>query len=214
MSTEAANEVISAFTEDQVNLLTGISQRQLRYWAADKFYVPSIKIDDEDIGGLRLYNFRDLVCLKVINSLRNEYKIPLQELRKTKERLAHLGDDLWAKTILYVLGKKVVFDNPETGSKEEVSSGQGVLQIPLRVVAGQMKKAVTAMRQRNAETIGKIEKKRGVAQNQPVIAGTRIPVRSIKAFANAGYSEDDIIKQYPTITKEDIRAAINYKEVA
>lgn len=214
MSIEAANRVISAFTEDQVNRLTGISQRQLRYWAADEFYVPSIKIDDEDIGGLRLYSFRDLVCLKVINSLRNESKIPLQELRATKERLAHLGDDLWATTTLYVLGKKVVFDNPITGTKEEASSGQGVLQIPLKVVAGQMEDAVNAIRQRKVDAVGRVEKKRGVAQNQPVIAGTRIPVRSIQAFSKAGYSEEDINKQYPTLTKEDIRAAVNYKDVA
>ncbi|WP_159727783.1 DUF433 domain-containing protein [Methylosinus sp. Ce-a6] len=214
MSSASANTVVSAFTEDQVTRLTGISQRQLRYWASDSFYKPSIKVDTTDIDGLRLYSFRDLVCLKVINALRNDVKIPLQELRATKERLAHLGDDLWAKTTLYVLGKKVVFENPETGEKEEVSSGQGVLQIPLVVVTGQMADAVRAMRQRKDGSFGKIEQKRGIAQNQAVIAGTRIPVRSIQAFAKAGYTVEEINKQYPTLTKDDIIAAIDFKDVA
>ena len=70
------------------------------------------------------------------------------------------------------------------------------------------------MRQRNGASIGKIEKKRGVANNQAVIAGTRIPVKSIQAFSEAGYSVEEIKKQYPTLTDDDILAAINYKAVA
>jgi uncharacterized protein (DUF433 family) len=214
MTASASNPIIAAFTEEQVNRLTGISLRQLRYWAGDGFYVPSIKINDADLPNMRLYSFRDLVCLKVINALRNDAQIPLGELRATKDRLAHLGDDMWAKTTLYILGKKVVFDNPDTGEREETSSGQGVLQIPLKVVTGQMEDDVRAMRARNAKSVGQIERKKGVAQNQPVISGTRIPVRSVKAFADAGYSVSEIKEQYPSLTEEDIRAAIDFKDVA
>lgn len=214
MTKATSNAVIAAFTEEQVERLAGVSQRQLRYWANDKFFVPSLAFEEEDMPVLRMYSFRDLVCLKVINALRNDAKIPLGHLREVKDKLSHLGDDLWAKTTLYVLGKKVVFDNPETGEKEEVASGQGVLQIPLLVVSGNMEEAVKTMRQRNAASIGKIEKKRGVSHSKPVISGTRIPVKSVQAFSEAGYSIDEIMKQYPTLTREDIRAAINYKAVA
>jgi uncharacterized protein (DUF433 family) len=206
------NTVIAAFTEEQAERLTGVTRRQLRYWAAD-LYAPSIDVGGDPFG-VRLYSFRDLVCLKVLNALRNDAKIPLQEIKRTKDRLRHLGEDLWAKTTLYVLGKKVVFNNPETDAKEEVGSGQGVLQIPLLVVTEEMEEAVRTMRGRRADTVGKIEQKRGIAQNQPVISGTRIPVRSIQAFAKAGYSVGEIIKQYPTLSKRDIEAALVYKEVA
>ena len=128
--------------------------------------------------------------------------------------LAHLGDDLWARTTLYILGKRVVFEDPATGDRQEASSGQCVLQIPLRVVTGTMEDAVRAMRQRRSGVIGTIDRKRNVAQNQPVIAGTRIPVRSIQAFARAGYSVPEINQQYPGITERDIEAALNYKDVA
>jgi uncharacterized protein (DUF433 family) len=214
MDNSDPSSVVSAFTEEQVERLTGVSQRQLRYWASNDFYAPSIKMDDADFGGLRLYSFRDLVCLKVLNALRNDAKISFPEIRATKERLKHLGEDMWIKTTLYILGKRVVFDNPETGEKEEARSGQGVLQVPLRVVAGQMAAAVEAMKSRQEGTSGKIEQKRGVAQNQPVVAGTRIPVRSIQAFSKAGYSVAEINRQYPTLTKEDIDAAIHYRDVA
>lgn len=214
MAKADSNVVIAAFTEDQVVRLTGVSQRQLRYWATDKFFIPSIKMEDEGLEGLRLYSFRDLLCLKIISSLRNESKVSFPELRKTKERLSHLGDDMWAKTTLYVHKKRVVFDNPITGQKEEASTGQGVLEIPLLVVSGKMEDAVRAMRQRDSESIGKIEQKRGVAQNQPVIAGTKIPVQTIQAFHKAGYSIEDIQKQYPSLDAGDIAAAIKFKEVA
>src|SRR5438105_787552 len=99
MVPDAPKAVISAFTEDQVHRLTGISQRQLRYWASDGFFVPSLTPDPE-FKSLRMYSFRDLVCLKVLNALRNESKIPLGHLRDVKDRLAHLGEDMWAKTTL------------------------------------------------------------------------------------------------------------------
>ena len=110
MEPKSPTAVVAAFTEAEVERLTGISQRQLRYWASDEFYIPSLKVEDKGLPTMRLYSFRDLLCLKVISALRNGSKIPLQELRRTKERLAHLGDDLWAKTTLYILGKRVVFD--------------------------------------------------------------------------------------------------------
>ena len=204
--------IIAAFTRDQAARLTGVSQRQLRLWDARGFFAPSLKLEGGALASL--YSFRDLLCLKVIHAIRNEAKIPFAELLKTKQRLAHLGDDLWARTTLYILGKRVVFDDPETGGRQEASSGQGVLQIPLRVVTGTMEDAVRAMRERKSALIGTIDRKRSVAQNQPVIAGTRIPVRSLQAFAKAGYSVAQINAQYPGITERDIEAALNYKDVA
>jgi DNA-binding transcriptional MerR regulator len=77
--------VITGFTEAQAARLTGVSLRQLRYWAADSFFAPSLTMPD--LPHLPLYSFRDLVSLKVLNQLRNKEKIPLQELRRTKEAL-------------------------------------------------------------------------------------------------------------------------------
>jgi len=208
------SDVVSAFTEDQTVRLTGVTRRQLRYWATDRFFIPSLKMHEEAFADLRLYSFRDLVCLKIINALRNEIRVSLPELRKTKDKLAHLGDDMWAKTTLYVHRKKVVFVNPETGQKEEASTGQGVLEIPLLVVTGKMEEAVRDMRRRNTNSVGRIERRRSIAQNRPVFAGTKILVEHVQAFHKAGYSVDDICRQYPALTQEDVQAAINFKEVA
>lgn len=45
---------------------------------------------------------------------------------------------------------------------------------------------------------------------KPVIKGTRIPVDAILMRFADGMTEDDIIHEFPRITKEDIRAALEY----
>ena len=76
-----------------------------------------------------------------------------------------------------------------------------------------MEEAVRALRQRPESQQGKIDTKRAGPKN-PVIAGTRIPVRSIKDFAEAGFSIEKIREQYPTLTDADVRAAIDFKIAA
>ncbi len=203
-----------AFTEEQVERLTGISVRQLRLWDRQGLFVPSMAYEDRSQPFSRLYSFRDVVSLKVLGALRNEHNVPLQQLRKVKAALAHLGEDLWSKTKLYVANRRVVFDNPETKVKEEIISGQGVFEIVLEIVTGDMREAADNLRRRNEHLVGQIEKKKGIAKNRAVIAGTRIPVSTIKAFADEGYSVQQILEEYPTLKEEDIAAAIKHKDAA
>jgi uncharacterized protein (DUF433 family)/DNA-binding transcriptional MerR regulator len=207
--------VISAFSEEDVARLTGVSIRQLRYWDTKGFFKPSLADENRRLAHSRVYTFRDVVCLKVLNEIRNHHEVPLPRLQEAKVKLAHLGEDMWAKVTFYILKRSVVVVNPETERKEDVITGQVVLEIPLPVVGGDMEKAVRALRtSRDANTIGKIHRRRGTAASKPVIAGTRIPVKSIKAFAKAGYSIDQIREQYPILTVADIEAALDYSAAA
>jgi uncharacterized protein (DUF433 family) len=208
------SNVVSAFSEEQVQRLTGVTVAQLRYWDRTNFFVPSLADEDRARPYSRVYSFRDVVCLKVLNTLRNEARVSLPHLREVKERLAHLGDDMWARTTLYVLNRKVIFDNPDTRRKEEIVTGQGVLQIPLEVVRSNMERAVKELWSRDETTIGKIQQKRGIVGNKPVVAGTRIPVSAVKAFHKAGYTIKQIIEQYPALTEDDVRAALKHGEAA
>ena len=45
---------------------------------------------------------------------------------------------------------------------------------------------------------------------KPVIKGTRIPVYLILGLLVAGMSEKEILKEYPTLKREDIRACLSY----
>jgi uncharacterized protein (DUF433 family) len=209
-----ARNLIETFSEETTSRLTGVSVRQLRYWDGDGFFSPSLAYEDRSVAYSRLYSFRDIVSLKVLNTLRNDAGVPLQHLRDVKIKLLGLGDDLWAATTLYVHNKRVAFVNPETDTLEEVVSGQGLLQIPLKVASDNMRDTIVRLKQRNPDNIGKFERTRKIAHNQLVIAGTRIPVDSVKAFAAAGYSIERIKLEYPTLTTEDIQAAMGYADAA
>jgi uncharacterized protein (DUF433 family) len=45
---------------------------------------------------------------------------------------------------------------------------------------------------------------------KPVIKGTRIPVYLIIELLGSGMTETEILEQYPTLKKEDIKAALLY----
>ena len=49
-----------------------------------------------------------------------------------------------------------------------------------------------------------------VMLGKPVIRGTRIPVELILRKLSEGASEADLLHGYPSLTREDIRAAMRY----
>ena len=202
----AAEHVVTAFTEEQVSRLTGISRNQLRHWDRTGFFSPSLGDENRRLAHSRTYTFRDVVSLRVLHTLRNEVRIPLPHLREVKESLSHLGEDLWAKTTLYVLGRRVVIESPETGERVDAATGQAVLEIPIRTICNKTQKAVEEMWGRDPESVGRFEKRRGLAHSERVVAGTRVPTRSIRAFLEAGYSTDAILEEYPSLTAEDVEA--------
>ncbi|RWM28481.1 DUF433 domain-containing protein [Mesorhizobium sp.] len=207
-----AEIVIAAFTEEEAARLTGLSVRQLRHWDRTDFFAPSLGNENRKLAYARLYSFKDLVALRVLDELRNESRVSMQHLREVKDKLLALGEH-WSSTTLYVLKKKVVFVNAETQQHEEIVSGQGVLQIPLKIVAGDMQERVRLWRQRDASAAGRIERRRGFGTTS-VVAGTRIPVENIKAFAESGYSIEQIMREYPTLTRSDVEAALAFDSAA
>jgi uncharacterized protein (DUF433 family) len=144
--------------------------------------------------------------------LRNQHNVPLQHLRKVAKKLSGLADDLWTKTKLYVLNRKVVFHEPGTGLPREVVSGQYVIGILLKTIIFDMIKDVEKMHRRDPEKIGQVERSRYVNRNHWVVGGTRIPTATIRRFREAGYTMAQIIAEYPDLKLRDIRAAILHEE--
>jgi len=205
----AAN-VIQAFSEDHAERLTGISKNQLRHWDRTGFFSPAFADENRKAVFSRIYSFKDIASLRVLSVLRNQYGVSLQHLRQVSERLSHLDDDRWTKTTLYVLKKRVLFSDPEKGVPREIVSGQYALGIPLERVLSDTKRDVERLNEREPVKIGTIVRNRWVAHNAPVIAGTRITVRAIQAFGDAGYSVAQILEQYPDLKREDVEAALAY----
>ncbi|MDZ7767397.1 MAG: DUF433 domain-containing protein [Melioribacteraceae bacterium] len=49
-----------------------------------------------------------------------------------------------------------------------------------------------------------------ICHGKPVIKGTRVLVSNILSELSLGKSFDEILENYPNITKEDIEAALNF----
>src|SRR6476659_368357 len=115
--------VVSAFTMDDVERLTGITTHQLRRWYRIGFFHPLYGEENRRVPYSRIYSFKDVASLRVLSQLLN-FGVSPQHLREVSGKLRHLQDDRWLKVDLYVVKKKVVFFDPETGGPREIVSGQ------------------------------------------------------------------------------------------
>lgn len=204
--------VVAAFSEDQVERLTGISKSQLRYWDRTDFFKPTFAAENRRAAFSRIYSFRDVASLRILNVLRNQYRLPLQHLRDVARQLPALPDVMWTSMELFVIGRRVAFVEPGSDQHREIVSKQYLLGIPLKVVASDTQRDVERLSARAPEEIGRVSRSRNVAHNAWVLAGTRIPVATIKRFAADGFEIAQILKEYPRLTEADIRAALAHEE--
>jgi uncharacterized protein (DUF433 family) len=213
----ARQNILAAFSEEQAERLSGITKAQLRYWVRTDFFRPSYIEANPRVAFSRVYSFKDVVSLRVLNVLRNQFRLSLQYLREVSKKLKKLDEnpDHWIGTKLYPLNGRVVWYETGTELPQEVTSGQYVSSVVLDEVVQKTKEAVQRLHEpRSSQTFGRIEKSRFVMHNAPVIAGTRIPVTAIKRFSEAGYSVAQIREEYPDLTEQDILAALEYREAS
>src|SRR5439155_15970262 len=85
---------------------------------------------------------------------------------------------------------------------EQVLAG---FMVPVRAIVDDLENEI---RRRDQRRPGQIERRRGVLGRKPVIAGTRIPVDSVRRLVEDGMSEEEILEQYPDLTAVDVAAAL------
>jgi uncharacterized protein (DUF433 family)/DNA-binding transcriptional MerR regulator len=207
--------VLAAFSEDQTERLTGVSRSQLRYWDRIGFYRPTYSENNRRLAFSRIYSFKDIVALRVLHVFRNRHKISLQHLREVSVKLKQLNSnpECWIETKLYPLNGQVVWYEQGTELPQVVTSGQYVAPIVLSEVVQDTKRDVVYIpAPRDISKVGGVEKSKYIQHNAAVISGTRIPIAAIQRFSKAGYSVEQILKEYPDITPKDVEAALNYKD--
>ena len=206
----SSDNVIRAFSAEQVERIAGLSSAQLREWDRIGFFSPTIAHENRRSPYSRIYDFRDVVGLRTLSILRRDHKVPMKHLKEVAQELSRHSDAPFSELVLYVFNRRVQFHEPQTGKIRGVVDGQFVAEvIPLKSVRDDVRREAEKLRQRSSEQIGRVERHRYVAHNAWVIAGTRIPVATIKRFHEAGYSIPQILKEYPSLTRADIEAALN-----
>jgi len=203
---------ILAFTAENVCRLTGLSARQLAYWDATDFFSPELLDEHRQRAFGRIYSFRDVVGLRAIAVLRNEHRVPLQELRRVGEWLLSHHASPWSSLRFALSNRKVVFRDPHTQNFVEAKGeGQSIIEIDLEPIANDMRSAASRLRDRRDDQIGTVVRNRYVVHNAWVVGGTRIPTLAVWNFHKAGYRPEDIVNEYPRLTLGDVSAAIDFE---
>ncbi len=209
---KAVSEVL-AFSAEQVCRLTGLSARQLRYWDDTEFFPPAFREDVKRSPFARVYSFRDVVGLRALSELRGHYRIPLQTLRRVGDELGRRCEAPWSELTLYIVGKRVFYQSEHDAATRSADRlGQQLMPFELVKVEGSVREGLSRLRVRDEEQVGKISRHRHVAENQPVVAGTRIPTRAIWEFHQADYSMSAILRAYPQLQTADVTAAIDFEQ--
>lgn len=106
---------------------TGISYRQLDYWARTELVEPTVR-GAAGSGTQRLYGFRDIVVLKLVKRLLDT-GISLQQIRTAVDQLREAGVHDLAQTTLMSDGASVYLCTSDDEVIDLVNRGQGVFGI-------------------------------------------------------------------------------------
>lgn len=207
------DNVLMAFTSEQMARLAGITQGRLRYWEKSDVFEPTY-IEKRESGPFRrIYSFQDLVNLRAIAELRVQHKIPLHEVRNVTAYLRDYRDTPWSRLAVRVYGRHLVFRDPKTGTWMTANpKGQLTFEMEFAAVREASERDARQLMRRTPDHYGKLSRKRNVMSNQWVISGTRIPVSAILSFHEDGYTKAEILEEYPTLVEADVDAAITFEE--
>jgi uncharacterized protein (DUF433 family) len=206
--------VLLAFTLDHASRVTGLTEDRIRYWDETKVLVPSLSRKSRGGAYERIYSFRDLVGLRTVAALRDDFRVSLQSLREIGQRLQDQFAAPWSELGFYVSDGHLFYRDPETHMMlSAVVPGQLALvaSLNLETVARDTDERAKQLVERSHDEFGEIVTNRYVFGNQPVVAGTRIPTRAIWEFAEAGYPVEDILREYPRLSPIDVRNAIDFE---
>jgi uncharacterized protein (DUF433 family) len=200
--------------EDMCNLAK-IKPEALRRWERTKVFEPEYPIEEN--GDLPLYSFRDIVSARVLAVARQK-GVSLQRLRQIGQWLRETHAAPWASLRFYVANKRIYFEQADgiftyVGRRKVAAAKptlQAAMQVALEPIAHRVQKDANKLWKRPATKVGRITRSRGVMGGREVIAGTRIEPGVIRRFRDAGYTEDQILREYPTLKQADVRAALEH----
>lgn len=201
---------ILAFTLEQAARVAKVSKRRVSYWASRGVLVPSVLYDTESRPKRYLYSFQDVVGLRTLGILRDQFNLSLQQLRKANDYLRQHSDRPWSELRFWVRGRDLLFTDPSLGVVRSSSqSGQVAIEIDLEPVALDVQREAERLMQRRPEDIGKTERHRNIQSNRLLVKGTRVPVDAILDLHGAGYRPEDIVRAFPSLVLDDVHAILS-----
>lgn len=128
---------------------TGISYRQLDYWARTGLVEPTVR-GAAGSGSQRLYGFRDILVLKLVKRLLDT-GISLQQIRTAVNQLRESGINDLAQTTLMSDGASVYLCTSNDEVIDLVSRGQGVFGIAVGKVLREVETSLVELNLQEAD---------------------------------------------------------------
>lgn len=207
------SRIPKVYTEEQAARLAHISLTQIRYWDNTAFFQPSIAYEDRKAAFSRIYSFGDVVALRVLGKLRNQHDVPLQHLRRVRDKF-QMPQSAWADEEIFVNKKRVYFKNERGTFVNSETNEETLPSIPLPKVIAEISTEAKSMNIRSMQAIATKTRRQNVARRAEVFQGTRIPIDTVKEYFQEGLGIDDILNDYPTLTRDDVQAAIRWLGIA
>ncbi|HTZ23456.1 MAG TPA: DUF433 domain-containing protein [Streptosporangiaceae bacterium] len=205
----AASEELIAFQDTRAARLAHVSLDRLRYWEETQLVVPSVHRQISARNTVRLYSFQDMLALLVVALLRTERGVSLQHIRRVVNHLEARGYEAPLRELKFAtLGNEIYFQHPDGSWEGDLQPDQIVLEKTIRLEPLRTR-INNAARARDGQA-GRIVTRRGVMGSKPIFAGTRILVDTVRSYLDAGYDDEAILQEYPSLTSADIEAAREY----
>ena len=205
------NELAPAFTPEMTTRLTGVSSQLLAGWFRSGVSTPRYADESGWLGVKRLYSFRDIVALRTIRSLRDDYHVSTEQLRRTNQFFQAHYEEPWTSLTLYVLSGMLFFGEPSLDVRMSTEKPwQQALLLPMSKVIRSVEEDVRKATERRPEQVGKVSRNRFIMGNEPCLDGTRIPTRLIWELDEDGYDNAAICREYPDLEPRDVAAALDY----
>jgi uncharacterized protein (DUF433 family) len=122
---KSAGRVLAAFSVDHAARVTELSKSRLTRWDKLGFFSPEY-VGDDDRGNAyaRVYSFVDLVGLRTLKILADEYRVPLSELRRAAKVLADMSDRPWSDIPLGPIAREVQRKTVELAKRNKSQIGK------------------------------------------------------------------------------------------
>jgi uncharacterized protein (DUF433 family) len=198
------DERLLAVTRDTAAKIARLSRRQVDYWAKTDLVPASIEGTISASRRVRLYSFLDLLALTVAAELKQR-GVSLQHIRQIVRHLRARGYDRPLTQLSYATVDKQVYFQREDGTWEDgLHPNQIVISeiLHLQSIRDRIAEGV----HRDHALVGRTEQRRGTLGHKRVLAGTRIPVNTVRRYLQAGRSTADVLEAYPDLTEADIEA--------
>jgi uncharacterized protein (DUF433 family) len=184
--------------------ITRLSDRQLGYWARTGLVGPSVDRRLTPGRRVRLYGFVDLLALMVAAELK-ERGVSLQHIRAVVEHLRARGYDQPLTQVVFAThGRQVYFQHDDGTWEGGLRPDQLVLSEVLNLRP--LRRRIMDGIQRDQAQVGHVERRRGALGSKPVLAGTRVPVDTVRRYLDAGRTVEQIVESFPVLTPADIEA--------